>query len=294
METKKNNDNIVLKLKRQIGKMMVQVDFLYRNGRDLGQFDYDILMDRTRELYEILIDSQAINNEDNNFGSSYDDNEAVDDNESLTTTNNDVEFEIEMPDDDKIKESDEEDDFDDDDWEDEDDVIFHIEPKDEPTANDSVAEKAPEVNNEPMESQAFDDDVEGQHTENEPFTEEALGETGESEEERELFFERPTIEMIEESPMRDTSLAARLQRQPISDIKAAVSLNDRIMMIRDLFKGSAERYDKTISILNEFPTLGGAMIYMSELRIEFQWDTESAAYLKLQELVERRFSHNLY
>ncbi len=243
METQKNNENIVLNLKRQIGKMMVQVDFLYRNGREMSQFDYDILMDRTRELYEYLIDCQTDNV---NY-----------EQEDEKSAGNDVEFEIETPEthDEVAGEPEEkhDDDLDDEDWEDEEDVTFSVEPLNLKT-----------------------DDVEEEKEE--------TGIQVKAEVQEEV-----TEEPLHEDIPEDNSLAAHLQRQPVSDIKSAIMLNDRIMMINDLFKGSSERYTKAINELNEFPTLGGALVYMSELRVEFQWDVESEAYLKLKELVERRF-----
>lgn len=246
METQKNNEKIILNLKRQIGKMLVQVDFLYRNGREMSQFDYDILMDRTRELYEYLIDCQA--------GDVRCDNDVEKTDEPAV--NNDVEFEIETPEThDEVVEEPEEDpdeDIDDEDWEDEEDVTFSVEPL---NLEEDVEEEKEEV---------------------------------EIQEETEVREEMPEEPLHEDVP-EDNSLAARLQRQPVTDIKAGIMLNDRIMMINDLFKGSSERYAKAIDELNEFPTLGGALVYMSELRVEFQWDIESEAYLKLKELVERRF-----
>lgn len=243
METQKNNENIILNLRRQVGKMMVQVDFLYRNGREMSQFDYDILMDRTRELYEYLIDCQT-----DNVNYEQDDEKSA---------GNDVEFEIETPEthDEVAGEPEEkhDDDLDDEDWEDEEDVTFSVEPLNLKT-----------------------DDVEEEKEE--------TGIQVKAEVQEEV-----TEEPLHEDIPEDNSLAAHLQRQPVSDIKSAIMLNDRIMMINDLFKGSLERYTKAINELNEFPTLGGALVYMSELRVEFQWDVESEAYLKLKELVERRF-----
>ncbi|MCQ2322887.1 MAG: hypothetical protein MJZ47_04630 [Bacteroidales bacterium] len=223
--------------------MMVQVDFLYRNGREMSQFDYDILMDRTRELYEYLIDCQT-----DNVNYEQDDEKSA---------GNDVEFEIETPEthDEVAGEPEEkhDDDLDDEDWEDEEDVTFSVEPLNLKT-----------------------DDVEEEKEE--------TGIQVKAEVQEEV-----TEEPLHEDIPEDNSLAAHLQRQPVSDIKSAIMLNDRIMMINDLFKGSSERYTKAINELNEFPTLGGALVYMSELRVEFQWDVESEAYLKLKELVERRF-----
>ena len=87
----------------------------------------------------------------------------------------------------------------------------------------------------------------------------------------------------------DNSLAARLQRAHVSDIRMAIGINDKVMIVNDLFNGSVERYNKSIDALNDFPTLSGARVYMSELQIELQWDTESFAYKMLNDLVERRF-----
>ena len=87
----------------------------------------------------------------------------------------------------------------------------------------------------------------------------------------------------------DNSLAARLQRKPVTDLIAAIGINDKFLFLNELFNGSMEKYNKSIRSLNSFSTLLGAKTYMSELQIEFQWDCESEAYKKLNDLVERRF-----
>jgi hypothetical protein len=87
----------------------------------------------------------------------------------------------------------------------------------------------------------------------------------------------------------DTSLAARLQRKPVTDLASAIGINDKFLLLNELFGGSMEKYNKSIRALNNFSTLLGAKTYMSELQIEFQWDCESDAYKKLDNLVERRF-----
>ena len=87
----------------------------------------------------------------------------------------------------------------------------------------------------------------------------------------------------------DNSLAARLQRKPVSDLMTAIGINDKFLLLNELFNGSMEKYNKSIRALNSFSTLLGARTYMSELQIEFQWDCESEAYKKLGDLVERRF-----
>ena len=89
--------------------------------------------------------------------------------------------------------------------------------------------------------------------------------------------------------VEDRSLAARLQRKPVTDLMNAIGINDKFLLLNELFGGSMEKYNKSIRALNSFSTLLGAKTYMSELQIEFQWDCESEAYKKLDALVERRF-----
>ena len=266
METQKNDEkNIVLALKRQLGRMMVQVDYMYRNDREMSQLDLDILMEHTRDLYDLLCDYQA-------DSVKFDDEKPVfvekEINEGGEMIKRDVELEIETPEDvmkepdingendgddkglnakDEVVENEpvnDDDDIDDEDWEDEEDETFHIEPINEDDYEDS-----------PMIVPA----------------------------------QKETPAMEQKPVMEDNSLAAKLQRTPVTDIRAALGINDKMMIINDLFKGSVERFNKSVDALNEFPTLSGARIYLSELQIELQWDTESLAYELLYDLVERRF-----
>lgn len=87
----------------------------------------------------------------------------------------------------------------------------------------------------------------------------------------------------------DNSLAARLQRKPVTDLMAAIGINDKFVLLNELFNGSMEKFNKSIRTLNSFSTLFGARTYMSELQIELQWDCDSEAYKKLSDLIERRF-----
>lgn len=218
METqKKSENNVMLEMKRLLSRMMVQVDYMLRNDREMSRLDFDVMMEYTRDFYGILCDCQLDMQE---FEDLKRKNISTEINEGGELINRDVELEIETPNDNVDVDEDHEDE---EDWEDEDDEVFR---------------------------------VEQQEPEQEP---------------------------------EDNSLAAKLQRTPISDIRTAIGINDKMMIINDLFGGSFERYSKSLNALNEFPTLSGAKVYMSELQIELQWDTESQAYKLLNDLVERRF-----
>lgn len=238
---KKDEKNIVLELKRQLGRMMVQVDYMYRNDREMSRLDVDVMMEHTRDIYDLLCDYQAGKESFDEVEMPEDEGFKAEINEGGEIINRDVELEIETPEEKKEEMAEDSNDsvdeeFEDEDWEDEEDETFRVEP---------VQENVPET------------------VEEEP-------------------------RFVDEEP-EDNSLAARLQRTHVSDIRAALGINDKMMIINELFNGSFERYNKSIEALNEFPTLSGAKVYMSELQIELQWDVESQAYRMLNDLVERRF-----
>lgn len=103
-------------------------------------------------------------------------------------------------------------------------------------------------------------------------------------------FELSTGETLGEKMMGDDhSLAAKLQQAPGRDLKSVIGINDKFLFVNELFGGSMEKYNKSIENLNDLKTLNGAMIYLNELKIELQWNSSNEAYLKLKELVSRKF-----
>ena len=103
-------------------------------------------------------------------------------------------------------------------------------------------------------------------------------------------FEFSTGETLGEKMMGDDhSLAAKLQQTPGRDLKSVIGINDKFLFVNELFGGSMEKYNKSIENLNDLKTLNGAMIYLNELKIELQWNSSNEAYLKLRELVTRKF-----
>lgn len=103
-------------------------------------------------------------------------------------------------------------------------------------------------------------------------------------------FELSTPETLGDRMMgEDHSLAARLQQNPVRDLKSAIGINDKFLFVNELFGGSMEKYNKSIENLNDLKTMNGAMIYLNELKIELQWNSSNEAYQKLADLVRRKF-----
>ncbi len=103
-------------------------------------------------------------------------------------------------------------------------------------------------------------------------------------------FEMAVPETLGESMMQeDLTLAAKLQQNPVRDLKSVIGINDKFLFVNELFGGSMEKYNKSVENLNDLKTLNGAMIYLNELKIELQWNSSNEAYQKLTELVKRKF-----
>ena len=73
----------------------------------------------------------------------------------------------------------------------------------------------------------------------------------------------------------------------VEELRKAIGLNDKFLMIRDLFDGDAERYEATIDTLDEFEDLDECMIYIVE---NFRWNPDSEAARLIVSLLERKLA----
>lgn len=102
--------------------------------------------------------------------------------------------------------------------------------------------------------------------------------------------EAPTSLGDKYAPDHDPSIAARMQKSPISDLRSAIGINDKFLLINELFKGNLSQYNKTIDELNDFQSINGAFTFLIETKVQYQWEEDSQAFKRLKELVERKFS----
>ena len=73
----------------------------------------------------------------------------------------------------------------------------------------------------------------------------------------------------------------------ITELRQAIGLNDKFLMIRDLFGGDAARYEATIDTLDEFEDLDECIIYIVE---NFRWNPDLEAAKLLVSLIERKLA----
>ena len=85
-----------------------------------------------------------------------------------------------------------------------------------------------------------------------------------------------------------------VQRRMAADLRAerlslhrAIGINDKFLMIRDLFGGDGEAFDAALDALNGFGDLDDCMIYIAE---NYAWNANSDGAKLLMELLERKFA----
>ena len=329
MEQRNNKQNcVIFQIEELLNKMSNQVRFLIRNEEPMSQLDLDLMMKNTRKLYDTLCSIDVNEDEslqDNETTSQQvEEDESLQDNEttsqqveeddllshglidSLTpeislqdykTTSQQVEEDESLQDNESTSQQ----------VEDE-DLLSHglidsltpeISQQDNETTSQQVEDEDAVTqrlsDSETPEISQQDNESTSQQVEDEDLLSHGLIDSLTPKEDdsgirayRKTYNEYHTLgDVLEQT--EDNSLAARLQRKPVSDLMTAIGINDKFLLLNELFNGSMEKYNKSIRALNSFSTLLGARTYMSELQIEFQWDCESEAYKKLGDLVERRF-----
>ena len=73
----------------------------------------------------------------------------------------------------------------------------------------------------------------------------------------------------------------------IVDLRKAIGINDKFIMLRDLFGGNEAQYNTTIDALNSFASLDDCMIYIVE---NFAWNPDSEGAKLIVSLIERKLS----
>ena len=311
MQQKNNDQNsVIFQIDEILNKMSNQVNFLIRNNKLMNQLDVDLLMENTRKLYDTLcsvkcnmdVDSipmeiEEVEEEFRNSGIQEFDEEEEFRNSGIQEFDEEEEFRnsgIQEEIEDVFESSEIEEEYEEFESDFEDDIEEDLE---EEEFGDSGVQDEEEIEDEEGEEEFRDSGIQDEE-EIEEEKEEEQQEQEEQQQEQEdsgiraykkvYTIDAQTLGDKLESAA-DTSLAARLQRKPVADLAAAIGINDKFLLLNELFGGSMEKYNKSIRALNNFSTLLGAKTYMSELQIEFQWDCESDAYRKLDDLVERRF-----
>lgn len=156
-------------------------------------------------------------------------------------------------------------------------------------SEEELEESAEEVVEELVEEEILEEKVAEETIDEEPVEEEKPAELPTIEQPT---IEEPTVlgEAIRPQQTLGDQLAARQTvndlRPRVTDLRRAVGLNDKFLLIRDLFGGNGSLYEITIRKLNEFDNFDDCMIYIAE---HFAWNPNSDGAKLMLELLERKF-----
>lgn len=166
-------------------------------------------------------------------------------------------------------------------------IVADLQKAQEQIAEESIEAQPTEQDEPTVESQTDDEPAV------EEFAEEHIDNVPEHVEDAEITEEQ------ESEPAKDETIEAQIDKplrseQPdqssiipkISDIKAGISIGDRFLFQRQLFRNSGELMNKTITRLNAMSSFEEAMAWCEK---NFEWDKESNAYELFTNVLRRRW-----
>lgn len=84
-----------------------------------------------------------------------------------------------------------------------------------------------------------------------------------------------------------TPLAEEITNSRIHSLRDAIGLNDKFLMIRDLFDGDGDAYNQAIAELDAFDSFDDCMIYIVE---NYAWNPESEGAKFMMQILERKLA----
>lgn len=88
----------------------------------------------------------------------------------------------------------------------------------------------------------------------------------------------------------DNSLASKLGATKIASLKEAFGLNDRLQCINELFEGNKDKFEATLSTLDNLDSYATAKQQLSEVAVAMNWDLENEVVSDFVKKVERRYA----
>jgi hypothetical protein len=88
---------------------------------------------------------------------------------------------------------------------------------------------------------------------------------------------------------QEKRIADKLGENKVVDLRTTIGINDKFLFINELFEGDMRIYDEAIQKLNATTTMAQADMQLLDLKIVYNWDSESPTVKKFVELVRRKF-----
>ena len=97
----------------------------------------------------------------------------------------------------------------------------------------------------------------------------------------------PAKTTLADTIVAPAALAEEITNSKINSLQQAIGINDKFLMIRDLFNGDNEAYNEAITTLDKLPTLEDCMVHIIE---NYEWNPDVEGSKFIMQLLERKFS----
>jgi hypothetical protein len=101
----------------------------------------------------------------------------------------------------------------------------------------------------------------------------------------------PTLNEVMASQLDQSTVASKYNRQSVGDLKSIISLNDKLLFVKDLFNGYSLAYSEAIELLNRFDSLDSADNFLkTNYSAKNNWSDKQSTVDKFYEILNRRFT----
>ena len=97
----------------------------------------------------------------------------------------------------------------------------------------------------------------------------------------------PSTQTLADTIAAPTALGEEIHNSRIASLRDGIGLNDKFLMIRDLFDGDGDAYNEAIAALDELETMDDCMIHIIE---NYAWNPDSEGSKFIMQLLERKLS----
>ncbi|MFH1004979.1 MAG: hypothetical protein V1781_05740 [Bacteroidota bacterium] len=89
--------------------------------------------------------------------------------------------------------------------------------------------------------------------------------------------------------IEDNSVVEKQKTKKITDLRAAIGINEKFQFINELFEGNMKEYNIAVDYLNSLTTFSDAKTYLNDLKSIYKWKDDNPIIENFRELVERKF-----
>lgn len=97
----------------------------------------------------------------------------------------------------------------------------------------------------------------------------------------------PSTQTLADTLAAPTALGEEIHNSRIASLRDGIGLNDKFLMIRDLFDGDVDAYNQAIAALDELETMDDCIIHIIE---NYEWNPDSEGSKFIMQLLERKLS----